>query len=74
MQEVPEEEHNLFSKIDLADGYWRMVVEKDSWWNFAYVLPGRPGSPLQLVIPSVLQMGWSESPPIFVHPRRQPET
>jgi hypothetical protein len=65
MQEVPAEEHILFSKIDLADGYWRMVVEKDSHWNFDYMLLGRPGSPLRLVIPSALQMGWNESPAYF---------
>jgi hypothetical protein len=65
MQEVPVKEHILFSKIDLANGYWRMVVEKDSRWNFAYVLPGRPGSPLRLMIPSALQMGWNESPAYF---------
>jgi hypothetical protein len=65
MQKVPSEEHILFSKIDLADGYWRMIVEKESRWNFAYVLPGRPGSPLRLVIPSALQMGWNESPAYF---------
>ena len=28
----------LFSKIDLKDGYWRMVVHGDDAWNFAYVL------------------------------------
>ena len=29
----------LFSKIDLKDGYWRMVVNEHDAWNFAYVLP-----------------------------------
>ena len=29
----------LFSKIDLKDGYWRMVVSEPDTWNFAYVLP-----------------------------------
>jgi hypothetical protein len=61
MQEVPMEEHILFAKIDLANGYWRMIVGKESWWNFAYILPSWPGSPLQLVIPSALQMSWNES-------------
>jgi hypothetical protein len=28
MQDVPAEEHIQFAKIDLADGYWRMIVEK----------------------------------------------
>ena len=29
----------LFTKIDLKDGYWRMAVDEDDAWNFAYVLP-----------------------------------
>jgi hypothetical protein len=65
MQEVPAEEHIYFSKVDLADGYWRMIVEECSHWNFAYVLPGPPGAPIRLVIPSALQMGWNESPAYF---------
>jgi hypothetical protein len=65
MHEVPEEEEIHFSKIDLADGYWRMIVEESSRYNFAYVLPGPPGAPIQLVIPSALQMGWNESPAYF---------
>jgi len=56
----------LFSKVDLKDGYWRMAVNAEDAWNFAYVLPGgAPGDRIQLVIPDALQMGWSESPPFF---------
>ena len=56
----------LFSKIDLKDGYWRMVVNEADTWNFAYVLsPLKPGDDIELVIPDALQMGWSESPPFF---------
>ena len=33
--------------------------------NIRYVLPGPPGAPTQLVIPSALQMGWNESPAYF---------
>ena len=56
----------LFSKIDLKDGYWRMVVDEDKAWNFAYVLPPKnDDDPIMLVIPNALQMGWSESPPFF---------
>jgi hypothetical protein len=62
MATVPEEEHIHFSKMDLADGYWRMVVEPESQWNFAYVMPSDPGTPTRLVVPSALQMGWNESP------------
>lgn len=56
----------LFTKIDLKDGYWRMVVDEDDAWNFAYVLPKLDDNKeTQLVIPDALQMGWSESPPFF---------
>jgi hypothetical protein len=65
MQEVPAEEEIHFAKIDLADGYWRMIVKKSSRWNFAYVLPGPADAPVRLVIPSALQMGWNESPAYF---------
>jgi hypothetical protein len=65
MASVPAEEHIHFSKMDLADGYWRMVVEPEARWNFAYVMPSAPGEPLRLVIPRALQMGWNESPAYF---------
>ena len=56
----------LFSKVDLKDGYWRMVVNKHDAWNFAYVLPAiHPDDEPTLVVPDSLQMGWSESPPFF---------
>jgi hypothetical protein len=65
MAKVPEEEHIHFAKLDLADGYWRMVVEREARWNFAYVMPDEPGAELMVVIPSALQMGWNESPAYF---------
>jgi hypothetical protein len=56
----------LFTKVNLRYGYWRMCVNADDVWNFAYVLPGgKPGDPIQLVIPKALQMGCGESPPFF---------
>lgn len=42
-----------------------MVVLEAQRWNFCYVLPDKPGNPVQLVVPSALQMGWCESPPFF---------
>jgi hypothetical protein len=65
MASVPPEEHIHFSKMDLADGYWRMVVEPEARWNFAYVMPSARGEPIRLVIPRALQMGWNESPAYF---------
>jgi hypothetical protein len=56
----------LFSKLDIKDGYWRMVVPEDNEWHFAYVLPkASPDEETQLVIPSSLQMGWCDSPAFF---------
>jgi hypothetical protein len=65
MVDVPADEHIHFAKMDLADGYCSMVVEPESRWNFAYVMPSHPGEPLELVVPSALQMGWNESPAYF---------
>jgi hypothetical protein len=42
-----------------------MLVCKLDKWNFAYVLPGATGDPLRLIIPHVLQMGWTESTGYF---------
>jgi hypothetical protein len=65
MREVPEEETINFSKIDLSDGFWRMIVPEEDCWHFAYVLPDAPGEPIRLVIPHALQMGWTQSPAFF---------
>lgn len=65
MATTPDGETVQFSKIDLSDGFWRMIVNKKDCFNFAYVLPDPPGSPLRLVIPHALQMGWAESPGYF---------
>ena len=61
----PTNESVMFSKIDLSDGFWRMRVSASDCWNFACILPQPPGEPLRLVIPSALQMGWTESPGYF---------
>jgi hypothetical protein len=47
----------LFSKLDIKDGYWRMVVPAKDEWHFACVLPkASPDEPTRLVIPFSLQM------------------
>jgi hypothetical protein len=65
MRTVPENETINFAKIDLSDGFWRMIVPEKDCWNFAYVLPDAPGEPTRLVIPHALQMGWTQSPGFF---------
>ena len=62
---VPREETIMFAKIDLSDGFWRMLVRESDKWNFTYVLPGAADAPLRLIIPHALQMGWTESPGYF---------
>jgi len=55
-----------WNKIDLSDGFWRMIVEDGKEWNFAYQLPRRPGDKENhYVVPSSLQMGWKNSPALF---------
>ena len=65
MKEVPPAQWILFSKLDISDGFWRLIVRGDDCYNFAYVLPQKPGEPTRIVIPSAVQMGWVESPPYF---------
>jgi hypothetical protein len=65
MATAPDDADVLFSKIDLSDGFWRMIVQPDDVYNFCYVLPQPPGKPMRIVIPSALQMGWQESPGYF---------
>jgi hypothetical protein len=56
----------LFSKLDIKDGYWRMVVPEDEEWHFSYVLPKQQtDDDTFLVVPSSLQMGWCDSPAFF---------
>ena len=58
-----------FAKVDLKDGFWRMLVSNDDAWNFCYVMPSSPPhtnvDEIEIVVPNSLQMGWCESPPFF---------
>jgi len=58
-----------FAKLDIKDGFWRMVVGKEDAWNFCYVLPSENNNidvdEIEIVVPNELQMGWCESPPFF---------
>ena len=69
---APEEDGPLlYAKFDIKDGYWRMKVSAENAWHFCYImLPLDPAADndideLEIVVPSSLQMGWSESPPYF---------
>jgi hypothetical protein len=65
MANTSEGQEILLSKVDLLDGFWRIVVQEDARWNFCYVMPDPPGAPICIVVPSALQMGWMESPQYF---------
>jgi hypothetical protein len=65
MHDTPPGLHILFSKLDISDGLWRLIVQLANSFNFAYVLPQPNGEPIRIVVPSALQMGWVESPPLF---------
>eukprot|EP00957_Ditylum_brightwellii_P114422 8723589-Ditylum_brightwellii.AAC.1 len=61
----------IFSKLDVKDGFWRLVVNKEDAWNFCYILPPKDGTEptcldmVEIVVPASIQMGWSESPSYF---------
>jgi hypothetical protein len=56
----------FMAKWDIKDGFWRLDCAEGEEWNFCYVLPPlHPYDPIQLVVPTLLQMGWIDSPPYF---------
>ena len=63
--EVDDDEKIFMAKWDIKDGFWRLQCREGEEWNFSYVLPRKAGLPIQLVVPTSLQMGWIESPPYF---------
>jgi hypothetical protein len=56
----------LMSKIDLADGYYRVPLSADAALSLAVLIPSdtRDTAPLE-AFPLVLPMGWAHSPPYF---------
>ena len=45
MCDTPSGLHILFSKLDISNGFWRLIVRKADSFNFAYVLPQPDGYP-----------------------------
>jgi hypothetical protein len=53
----------VWFKLDLSDGFWRMVVQHDQHLNFVFQLPKRAtDAVVHYVVPASLQMGWKNSP------------
>jgi hypothetical protein len=71
MVTTPEDQEIRLSKVDLLNGFWRLVVKPEQQWNFCYVMPDPPGSRVRIVVPSVLQM---EAQHTSVLQRKQGET
>jgi len=44
MQDTPAGLHILFSKLNISDGFWRLIVQEADSSNFAYSSPKRWGS------------------------------
>ena len=65
MASTPEDQEIRLSKVDLSDGFWRLLVEPEQKWNFCYVMPDPPGARTRIVVPSALQMDWAESSAYF---------
>ena len=61
--EVPCDWTIEWQKVDLSDGFWRMVVDAGMEYNFVFQLPRRPTDTVDhFVVPGALQMGWKNSP------------
>ncbi len=65
MRDTPEGLYILFSKLNISDGFWRLIVKEADSYNFAYVLPQDAGEPCRIVMPAAVQMGWVKSPSHF---------
>jgi len=59
----------FFSKLDIKDGFWRMVVSAADAWNFYYIISNTNTNAsieqTNIMVPNSLQMGWCELPPLF---------
>jgi hypothetical protein len=65
MASTPADQEIRLAKVDLSDGFWRLLVDPKQKWNFCYVMPDPAGARVWIVVPSALQMGWAESPAYF---------
>ena len=56
MRDTPMGQRILFSKLDISDGFWRLIVREADSFNFAYVLPQEAGEPCRIVVLAAVQM------------------
>ncbi len=64
MRDTPAGLHILFSKLDISDGFWRLIVQETISYNFAYVLPQEAREPCRVVVPAEFKWGGSRARPI----------
>jgi hypothetical protein len=64
MRDTPAGLHILFSKLDISDGFWRLIVHESDSYNFVYVLPRRRGSHAGLWCQRQFKWGGSRARPI----------
>jgi len=55
----------FFTKWDIKDGFWHLIMSPEDAWHFCYILPTLNNEPIQLVVPTSLQMGWCKSLAFF---------
>ena len=55
----------FMSKIDVADGFYRVWLQLTDIAKLGVALPTSPGQPRLVAFPLALPMGWVESPPYF---------
>ena len=53
------------SKVDIADGFYRIGIRPSDALKLAVLFPVRKGEDPLIAIPLTLPMGWKESPPAF---------
>ena len=56
-------------KLEIKDGFWRLVISNTDAWSLCYVLPQankvKNIEDIKVVVKNCLQMGWCKSPPFF---------
>ncbi len=63
--EAKEDAKIFMAKWNIKDGFWQLDCKLGEEFNFVYVLPQAAGMPTVIVVPTLLQMGWVESPTYF---------
>jgi hypothetical protein len=53
------------SKIDIADGFYRIGIRSEDVPKLGVLFPARDGEEQLIGFPLVLPMGWYQFPPIF---------